>query len=177
MGTDKYQYSPLPGPRQIRLLKLHPRDESQDSELSVDHITVPLDEAPPFEALSYAWGNPLPQAEIRCSGLTARIGRSLHGALAQLAPEAPGPARLIWADALCINQEDIPERNAQVRIMADIYAAASKTLIWMGEEDEHVARAMGCLERFLEAVKAYDCPEGLTNSWHDIYFKSREPPK
>lgn len=172
METDKYQYSPLSGSRQIRLVKLHPKDESEDSQLSVDLITVPLDDAPPFEALSYAWGNPMPQAEIRCSGLTARIGLSLHAALTQLAPEPASPARLIWADALCINQEDIPERNAQVRIMAEIYAAASKTLIWLGEEDEHVIRAMECLERYFEAVKAYDCPEGTTNSWDDIYSKS-----
>ncbi|KAG8170164.1 hypothetical protein KVR01_000909 [Diaporthe batatas] len=177
METDKYQYSPLSGSRQIRLLKLHPRGNSEDSQLSVDLITVPLDEAPPFEALSYAWGDPLPQTEIRCSGLKATIGLSLHGALRQLAPRAPEPGRLIWADALCINQEDIPERNAQVRIMSQIYAAASKTVIWLGDEDGHVARAMESLERFLVAVKTFDCPEGATNSWDDIYFKSQGPNK
>ena len=150
MATDKYQYSPLSGSRQIRLLKLHHRTETEDTDLSVDLITVPLDAAPPFAALSYAWGDPLPQTEIHCSGSKAEIGLSLYSALRQLRPRAEEPERLIWADALCINQEDIAERNAQVRMMGDIYAMATNTLIWLGEEDDDVSRAMTWLQRFYE---------------------------
>lgn len=148
MTTHEYQYSPLSGPRQIRLLKLHPGAIPEDPQLSVDLITLPLDAAPPFAALSYAWGDPLPQAEIRCCGLAAKIGLSLCSALRQLRPHAAEPERLIWADALCINQEDTAERNAQVRMMGDIYARAANTFIWLGEEDDNVARAMTWLQRF-----------------------------
>ncbi|KAK7718933.1 hypothetical protein SLS63_010346 [Diaporthe eres] len=148
MATDEYQYSPLSGPRQIRLLKLHPGASPEDRQLSVEIVTVDLDATPPFEALSYAWGDPLPQAEIRCCGLAAKIGLSLLGALRQLRPPASEPERLIWADALCINQEDTAERSAQVRMMGDIYARAANTFIWLGEEDDNVARAMTWLQRF-----------------------------
>lgn len=148
MATGRYRYSQLSGSRQIRLLKLHPRGGQEDPELIIDLITVSLDAAPPFEALSYAWGDRLPQADILCCGLTANIGLSLHSGLCQLRPLTAEPERLIWADALCINQEDIAERNAQVRIMGDIYSRATNTLIWLGEEDDDVARAMGLLHRF-----------------------------
>lgn len=171
MEPDKYRYSPLSGPRQIRLLRLHPRDDTDDSQLSVDLIHVALDEAPSFEALSYAWGNPLPQEDIRCCGLTAKIGLSLHGALRQLAPRTPEPDRLVWADALCINQEDMPERSAQVRIMGDIYATASKTVIWLGEEDDGVTRAMEWLKHLCKVLETFDCPGGSTNSWEDLESK------
>lgn len=38
----------------------------------------------------------------------------------------------LWVDALCINQHDIPERNAQVQLMGAIYRRASAVLMWLG---------------------------------------------
>lgn len=148
MVIGRYQYSQLSGSRQIRLLKLHPGGGRRDQQLAIDLITVSLDAAPPFEALSYAWGDRTSQTGILCCGFTANIGRSLHSALCQLRPLTAEPERLIWADALCINQENIAKRNAQVRIMGDIYSWATNTLIWLGEEDEKVAQAMELLRRF-----------------------------
>ncbi|KAH9221926.1 heterokaryon incompatibility, partial [Leptodontidium sp. 2 PMI_412] len=40
---------------------------------------------------------------------------------------------IIWVDALCINQEDIPERSEQVRWMGDIYRTAYRVLVWLGD--------------------------------------------
>lgn len=37
-----------------------------------------------------------------------------------------------FADAICINQDDIPERNAQVQCMGDLYAQAEEVLVWLG---------------------------------------------
>jgi hypothetical protein len=41
----------------------------------------------------------------------------------------------IWADAICINQDDGKERSAQVQLMTDIYEKASVVLVWLGEPD------------------------------------------
>ncbi|KAK3937283.1 heterokaryon incompatibility protein-domain-containing protein [Diplogelasinospora grovesii] len=111
---------------------------AEADELSVDLIHTSLDKAPCFTALSYPWGDPEPRKAIRCSGFQAEIGPSLHMALQYLRK-----AHLdifVWADALCINQEDIPERTQQVRIMSEIYAAASTTAIWLGEESDELVR-------------------------------------
>jgi hypothetical protein len=42
------------------------------------------------------------------------------------------PIRRLWADAVCINQEDLPERTSQVELMGRIFAGASKVLAWLG---------------------------------------------
>jgi hypothetical protein len=40
-------------------------------------------------------------------------------------------------DAICINQQNIPERNFQVQLMKEVYSNAERVLIWLGEcEDE-----------------------------------------
>ncbi|KAF7905706.1 hypothetical protein EAE99_012007 [Botrytis elliptica] len=40
------------------------------------------------------------------------------------------PETCLWADALCINQEDLTERNQQVSLMHQIYKHASRILVW-----------------------------------------------
>lgn len=45
------------------------------------------------------------------------------------------PPLLLWVDAICINQEDVPERNHQVALMSRIYSQSKTTLIWIGDKD------------------------------------------
>ena len=142
----KYQHAPLSGARHIRLLKLCAGAKAD--KLSVDLIHTPLDEAPSFTALSYVWGDPQPQTMINCSGRQAEIGPSLHSALRHL--QQPDSETFVWADALCINQNDILERSQQVRMMGDIYAAAHSTAIWLGEESGELKLAFDCLHSFAE---------------------------
>lgn len=149
MASERYTYTPLAWSRQIRLLRLHPASSPDDQELSVDLVPILLDSAPSFEALSYAWGEALPKYEILCSGRRAEIGASLFSALYHLrGHQPPGRSPWIWADALCINQDDTAERESQVRMMGDIYATASITVIWLGDADDHVTRAFDRLRRF-----------------------------
>jgi hypothetical protein len=42
----------------------------------------------------------------------------------------------IWIDAICINQEDSVERDAQVRRMKTIYEQAERVIIWLGKYNE-----------------------------------------
>ncbi|KAH7196263.1 heterokaryon incompatibility [Fusarium oxysporum] len=90
--------------------------------------TLPLETAAnvEFSALSYAWGDPLPRKRIICSGRAVEIGPSLHNALVNI--RSRQYRRLVWADALCINQNDITERASQVRLMGEIYSAATTTV-------------------------------------------------
>jgi hypothetical protein len=53
----------------------------------------------------------------------------------------------LWADAICINQNDVEERNQQVSIMGSINAAAAYTIIYLGKSDEGSERAMKALKR------------------------------
>jgi hypothetical protein len=46
----------------------------------------------------------------------------------------PTKSRLLWIDALCINQGDLQERARQILLMLKIYDYATRVLIWLGEE-------------------------------------------
>lgn len=43
--------------------------------------------------------------------------------------------RILWADAICINQEDLEECGYKVTIMTQIYQQAERVLVWLGEGD------------------------------------------
>lgn len=65
----EYEYSPLPTPTSIRLLRLHrTRDGILPSlcgypviQCSLHVVDLASDEVPPYEALSYTWDNPQPE--------------------------------------------------------------------------------------------------------------------
>jgi hypothetical protein len=41
--------------------------------------------------------------------------------------------RIIWIDAICINQSDDDERGLQIQSMAKIYGNAKLVIVWLGE--------------------------------------------
>lgn len=47
-----------------------------------------------------------------------------------------GCAELFWIDALCIDQDDIFEKQQQIPFMGQIYRQAQSCLVWLGEADE-----------------------------------------
>lgn len=51
-------------------------------------------------------------------------------------------ARIIWVDAICINQESLEERCEQVQLMALIYSKANRVLVWLGETADDVEGAL-----------------------------------
>jgi hypothetical protein len=86
--------------------------------------------------------------EIICDGQTVAIGAELYDALRRL--RFRDRDRTIWIDALCINQEDVIERNAQVQNMRDIYNKADHVLIWVGEHFSAGPASQNLLDFILE---------------------------
>jgi len=82
--------------------------------LTVSH----LEALPKYEALSYVWGSQANPKAIRLNGEAFYVTKNLHQALIRF--QKPAESRLIWIDALAINQCDNLERNAQVRKMSAI---------------------------------------------------------
>ncbi|KAF2019183.1 HET-domain-containing protein [Aaosphaeria arxii CBS 175.79] len=131
-----YDYQPLRGDQCIRLLFLMPGE--LEDPLVIHLLSVPLREAPSFEALSYTWGTPEDTLDISCGprGGIVSIRPNLRDALQYL--RLPHDIKKLWVDALCINQEDIEERSSQVAMMASIYWHASQVVVWLGLDDECV---------------------------------------
>jgi Heterokaryon incompatibility protein (HET) len=90
-----------------------------------------------YDALSYAWGDPTITGEIIVNGTRVSVTKNLEEALRNLHKRGQHGSRTrIWIDALCINQKDIDERNAQVKRMKHIFAEAGNVYIWSGPELE-----------------------------------------
>lgn len=150
-----YRYQPLSSPAtQIRLLELLPgrgtiRCRLRITELEQAEYT--------YEPISYCWKSYARDSWWGCTykvkerqrtlrilvdGADLYVGESLHAALWRMRPAAAGAmARLLWADAVCINQADDAEKGAQVTLMGRIYEGGARTLAWLGEADRRTGRA------------------------------------
>lgn len=142
-----FQYDPLPGDprRYIRILTIHPGAFDDDIKLSLDVDFFDLDSPPVYEALSYTWGSQRNRKSVGLGeGSTISIRKNLFVALRHLRYE--GRPRLMWIDALCINQKDDSEKNPQVAMMGDIFRLAARVIAWLGPEENKSDLAMDCME-------------------------------
>ncbi|KAF2029746.1 heterokaryon incompatibility, partial [Setomelanomma holmii] len=91
-----------------------------------------LNDAPVFNALSYAWGDAKGDKGILLDGMPFTVRRNLWTFLQQARNRLTQPPTLLWIDAICINQTEVHERNLQVGLMGQIYSKASKVFVWLG---------------------------------------------
>ncbi len=124
--------------REIRLLTIRPATAHAASDsLVCDLDVVSLDHDPQYEALSYTWGTRANPASISLVGKNVSVTKNLFAALSTLRHSED--ARIVWADAICINQDDPDERTDQVNIMGDIYRSASRVRVWLGDNRDGMA--------------------------------------
>lgn len=83
------------------------------------------------------------KTEIILDGVRITVGKNLESAIRALR-EMPDVqlGMLVWADALCINQNDIHERNCEVKRMDSIYSHATRVASWLSESDNRHVRAL-----------------------------------
>ncbi|KAI2471445.1 HET-domain-containing protein [Annulohypoxylon bovei var. microspora] len=156
-----YQYTPLPGKAYIRLITLHP-GRSED-KIAVSFHTSPFssDDPPQYEALSYAWGSetrPLPIYIGRDDLITtATVWNLIHAkfkrimsrrnlAIALKYLRYVDRPRVMWVDALCINQVNEAEKGSQVAMMGEIFRLAHRVVAWIGPKASDSDHAMGWMD-------------------------------
>lgn len=128
--ADEYQYAKLSGTKTIRVLDLHPGNSDDPVSITLRERKLVSDEK--YDALSYEWGKSGKVDWVICAGCKIGITRNLMLALRQL--RRSNKSRVLWVDAICINQADKPERNQQVSYMREVYAGANRVLVWLGLE-------------------------------------------
>ncbi|KAM5363563.1 hypothetical protein ACJZ2D_011947 [Fusarium nematophilum] len=74
---------------------------------------------------------------------------------------------LIWADAICINQNDIDEKSAQVCIMDRIYSKATFVLAWLGPEDAETEAGLKTLKILAENIDKFQESQVVPFGGHD----------
>ncbi|KAK6432424.1 hypothetical protein LTR95_011408 [Oleoguttula sp. CCFEE 5521] len=128
----KGPYEPLAHDReQIRVLRIIPTQSGTDEEaLHLETRTVSLLERPSYECISYCWGDPDKTEDVFLDGLVVPVTTNLASALRCFRTEAVRDLWL-WADAICIDQGNIDERNRQVQLMNRIYSDAFRVRAWV----------------------------------------------
>ena len=156
--SDEYDYEscPLREANHIRVLTVRQgcREDSIECTL-MPHALTPLDspslinQVSRYEALSYHWGSGEASSKIKIytDGFPKafRVRPNLHAALKQL--RLPDKSRRLWIDAICINQDDSDEKNAQVSLMADVYSRAESVCVWLGEASTDSDLALNFISR------------------------------
>jgi hypothetical protein len=172
--ATQYQYESLAVDRdEIRLLTLLPGQFSEDIKINLDIVQFQIDRPPKFEALSYAWSEAvldsiqnedkattyesLPRTPddlslvyIAGSGKTLPVRPNLSAALRHLRSVAE--PRVLWVDAICVNQEDLEERSSQVQKFKHVYSLASQVVVWLGIENDKSSDAMQLLKEISRHV-------------------------
>lgn len=64
-------------------------------------------------------------------------------------------ARVLWVDAICIDQNQILERNAQVKQMGRVYSQAESVLVWLGRPDNESAGALQFLDQLASHLEIH----------------------
>ncbi|KAH6699081.1 heterokaryon incompatibility protein-domain-containing protein, partial [Leptodontidium sp. MPI-SDFR-AT-0119] len=151
-------YEPLPSATCVRLIELDQRHQP-NGEISFTLHTFELNSAPPFDALSYTWGDPacpylsstkIPVhflTAVRCNGARLEVQPNLAAAFKELQTRDLSRTTYIWIDAICIDQGNPTERSSQVQMMATLYEQAELVIVWLGPEDGTVSDAFMALER------------------------------
>lgn len=187
------KYAPL-GHREFRILLIEPGDESapincQLLKQKLDHIKVD------YFALSYTWGDVSKTKGILCvaddkialhmkseptEAGDVEIGElqiSMNLLAALRNARQTDQVAIMWVDAICIDQENIEERNQQVLVMWEIYIRASQTIIYLGESSEFSDDGFSLIEDLYSArqpngtqVIFKDLSEAMTrHHWQGLY--------
>lgn len=115
----------------IRLIRFN-HDRASNDELHCDLVTSQIDTAETYYALSYTWGDSRHTRTIYVNSKPLTVRANLWSFLKHARDVFPNNS--FWIDAISIDQDDIVERNHQVKLMGRIYSKADKTIVWLGSD-------------------------------------------
>ena len=136
-----YTYIPLRNHREIRLLEIFPGTDQTPLAGSIHQF--PVDSAGEYWAISYVWGSALKPFLFHTSDGDIPITLSLHEALHSIRSEQR--SIMVWADAICIDQNRSLEKSTQIRLMRTIFESAERVIAWLGEEKDGSHQAIETL--------------------------------
>ena len=150
-----YEYEALDhSAPQFRIFTLEPaedRDSPLRGALRIEKFLPTSEAQQSYEAVSYVWGAQQKAWPLFVAGATLPLSSNLAQALRYI--RHPSQPRQLWIDALCIDQSSSREKNHQVRQMYQIFAQATRVLIWLGESDEDSEYALTHLEGLTGALR------------------------
>lgn len=134
--SERYHYKTFDDQERIRIMVLLPGGPKKPIRCKLS--TVPVRDAPCYEAISYVWGER--RGAMLCDGKRLEVPLNLAHALIRFRHKTE--SCLLWADAVCINQNNITERGHQMQMMGDVFRKAERVLVWLGRDGEPSAKKM-----------------------------------
>lgn len=160
---EPYRYLPLPNLRHIRLLRLLPH-HNESAPLHCQLFDYPMVESGErshmYEALSYVWGSSKKPRSLVIDGRSMSITANLHEVLLRLRDKVI--ERILWIDAICIDQSNIEERGDQIQNMAEIYCKANRVIVWLGENANDSDQAL----KAIRSAADEESPKSPNNDKH-----------
>jgi hypothetical protein len=148
-----YRHQPLQGARKTRLMWLEPSARVY-SPLQCRLIEVSLDHMPQYEALSYSWEAHKGDGNILCFNMPFKITSNCEAALFGL--RLLKRPRVLWVDAICIDQESNQDKEAQIPLIKDIYSMALEVILWLGPSSFTSHRAFRALKKYGREYGQFD---------------------
>jgi hypothetical protein len=165
-SDDQFHHQPLGDQRSIRLITLNHDNTSNTLSLTISLHS--LDNCPPFEAISYTWSQPTYKYDALDSPIKTKVSIGPHtlsiptnlyrGLFTISKLQSQG---YLWADALCINQDDTIEKAIQISLMGDIFSQASRVIVWLGEDDLLLPDFEGFYYDFRDAKTVFEKKNGI----------------
>ncbi|KAK4206068.1 heterokaryon incompatibility protein-domain-containing protein, partial [Rhypophila decipiens] len=161
MSCDQFKYAPFDlatdAIRLVRLLK------GSDYDLIICELFETFlhqVDGTPYEALSYTWGQSQELIQITLCGKRVLVRDNLFTALWHL--RKPDEDRLLWIDAICIDQQSHLEKGHQVGQMRLIYLNAQHVHVWLGQSTDDIDMLMNHMNQLDK--RALRRPEYRRNS-------------
>jgi hypothetical protein len=117
------------------------------------------------------WGGDEKPQSISIGNLNLDITQNLYMALLNLRNhDCP---RVLWVDAVCIDQENDKEKEVQIPLMAEIYAKATRVVVWLGIGEDNGDQALdairlagkGSIKPFDRQLSKEAIPKLLQRQW------------
>jgi hypothetical protein len=154
-----YPYSQLPEDDTFRYLILQPGAGEVPLVCSLQTAQIADTE---YYAISYVWGDDIRDQTIMCENYVVMITPNLSQVLRRV--RLPNAPLVLWADSICINQEDRIEKGHQVSLMGKIYRSAKSVLLYIGSDDEGHGPAVCSLLDEVDNVIQSTC-KGIDMTW------------
>ncbi|OQN96690.1 hypothetical protein B0A48_17330 [Cryoendolithus antarcticus] len=117
--------------KQIRLLILKAGQNEEDVHCELQVVSLLDDSKPKYENMSYVWGDPTAKGSVHLNCIQTVTGLAAEKVLRRFRRRYKD--RVLWIDAICIDQTNPAERGQQVAMMANIYSKTTHGLVWLGE--------------------------------------------
>lgn len=128
-----------------RFLELLPCFDAETS-IRCRLVRDDLGTQPRYIAMSYVWGYATMSEQAYINGEAFSFLPSQVQICKLLRSRKEGSISRIWIDALCINQADSSEKNAQIRLMGQILRQAQEVVIILGAKPIDAHRGLVLLE-------------------------------